>query len=91
LSLKPLTPAEIAWLVRFYDIFDRRLGLNLTEETIIRKFKSHLRGDAKKMLHTLHVKGYFYRHGGRRNATFMISREGADRAEEYKKELPPDF
>jgi len=87
MSQNPLKQAEIAWLIRFYDIFDRRLNLNLTEETIIHKFKSDRRGDAKVMLHRLSTKGYFYPHGGRRNRTYMISRAGADKAEEYKKQL----
>ena len=85
--LRELSPAEIAWLLRFYDIFDRQLGLNMSKERIARKFPSHLRGDAKEMLDRLRAKGYFYLHGGGRN-TFFISREGADRAEEYKKQLP---
>jgi len=88
LVLKDLTQAEIAWLVRFYDIFDRRLSLNMSKEEIAKKFPSHLRGDAKAMLDRLRVKGYFYSHGGRN--TFMISRVGADKAEEYKKQLLPD-
>jgi len=88
LVLKDLSPAEIAWLVRFYDIFDRKLGLNMSKESIARKFPSHLRGDAKEMLDRLRAKGYFYPHGGRN--TFFIGREGADRAEEYKKQLPPN-
>jgi len=85
LALGDLTPAEIAWLVRFYDIFDRQLRLNISKERIARKFPSHLRGDAKEMLDRLRVKGYFYFHGGRN--TYFISRQAADIAEAYKKQL----
>ena len=83
-----LKPAEIAWLVLFYDkIFDRHFNLNLTKETIAGNFPSHRRGDAKKMLDKLRTKGYFQRHGGRRNPTFYITRVGAEKAEEYKKQV----
>jgi len=83
--LKDLSPAEKSWLLLFDDIFDRKLALNLSMEDVAKKFRSHLRGDAKEMLERLRRKGYFYPHGGRN--TFMISREGADKAEEYKKQL----
>lgn len=86
--LKDLNPAEKTWLLLFYDVFDRKLNLNLSKEDVAKNFQSHLRGDAKEMLDRLRRKGYFYPHGGRN--TFYISREGADRAEEYKKQLPPD-
>jgi len=86
LVLKELNQAEIAWLLRFHDIFDRKLTLNLSKEEIAKKFRSDRRGDAKEMLDRLRRKGYFYPHGGRN--TFMISREGADKAEEYKKQSP---
>ena len=88
MALRDLTQAEIAWLLRFYDIFDRHLNLNMSKEDIAKKFPSHRRGDAKEMLDRLRRKGYFYPHGGR--DTLMISRLGADKAEEYKKQLPPD-
>jgi len=85
LVLKELNPAEKAWLLLFYDIFDRKLRLNMSKEEVAKRFRPHLRGDAKEMLDRLRRKGYFYPHGGRN--TFMISREGADKAEEYKKQL----
>jgi hypothetical protein len=85
LSLRDLTQAEIAWLLRFYDIFDRQLRLNMSKERIMRKFPSNLRGDAKEMLDRLRVKGYFYPHGGRN--TYFISRQAADVEEAYKKQL----
>lgn len=88
MALKDLKPAEIAWLIRFYDIFDRKLNLNLSKEDIARRFPSHLRGDAKEMLDRLLRKGYFYPHGGRN--TYMISRAGADKAEEYKRQMMPE-
>jgi len=86
LLLKDLNPAEKTWLLLFYDIFDRKLTLNLSKEDVAKKFRSHLRGDAKEMLDRLRRKGYFYFHGGRN--TYMISVDGADRAEEYKRQLP---
>jgi hypothetical protein len=83
--LKDLKDAEIAWLLRFYDIFDRKLNLNMSEEQLIHKFPSHRRGDARTMFQRLRAKGYFYPHGGR--DTYFISRDGADKAEEYKRQL----
>jgi len=88
LSLKDLKSAEIAWLIRFCDISDRKLNLNLSKEDIARRFSSHLRGDAKEMLNRLLRKGYFYPHGGRN--TFMISGAGVDKAEEYKRQMMPE-
>jgi hypothetical protein len=60
----------------------------MSKEDIAKKFPSHLRGDVKEMLDRLRTKGYFYPHGGRN--TLMISRPGADKAEEYRKQSSSD-
>jgi len=52
------------------------------EGAILRKFPTHLRGDASKKLQKLSKTPYVIKHPSGRNLTYNISRQGITKAQE---------
>jgi hypothetical protein len=69
-------------LIAVADACDYSIHAHVPEGAILRKFKSHLQGDARNILKKLAKTPYILRHPTGRNTTFNITQDGLTKAQE---------
>jgi len=75
-------PFAKAVLIAVADACDYSPKAHVPEGAILRKFKSHLRGEAKNMLKKLIKTSFVIKHPTGRNMTYNITYEGITKAQE---------
>ena len=75
-------PLAKAVLIAVADACNYSLNAHVPEGTIVRKFPSHLRGEAKNTLKKLLKTPYVVRHPTGRNMTYNITHAGIKKAQE---------
>lgn len=81
LSMTTLSPMEQATLKALAEACNWSLSAHVPSEAVTRKFKTHLRGDAKKTLKKLRSAGYCWEHPTGRNTTWQLTAKGLKEAE----------
>lgn len=75
-------PFAKAVLIAVAEACNYSTNKHVPEGAILRKFKSHLRGDTKKILKKLVKTPYIVKHPTGRNDTFNITQNGINKAQE---------
>lgn len=71
-----LSEQEIATLRALAEACNFSPHAHPPEEAVLRRFQSHLRGDARRWLRHLHTLGLCVRHKAGGNMTYNITQEG---------------
>ena len=75
-------PLAQAVLIAVAEACDYSPNAHMPEGAILRKFPTHLRGDAKNMLKKLAKTPYVFKHPTGRNMTYYITNIGITKAQE---------